>query len=123
MVRVQKDIIKIQVINNLISNAIKLSKEYSKIHISLIQQAESIELIVEDQGIGMSENYLASLFEESGANSRRGTAGEHGTGFGMPILKKFMDLYGGHIKVSSRCISVHPDNHGTKVVLTFTQAN
>ncbi len=105
------------VVNNLLSNAIKFSKEGDKIEISATQNDREISLKIRDYGIGMPESICANLFDIRKATSRPGTNGEPGTGFGMPLVKKFVESYNGRLSVSSAEEKTSPDNHGTLVEL------
>jgi len=110
------------VFNNLITNAIKFSEPGSCINICIEhQKAQKICVIIQDSGIGIPKALLNNLFDVSKTTNRIGTDGEKGTGFGMPLVKKFMEKYGGDIHVDSKSIEDAPDNHGTKVCLTFHQ--
>lgn len=110
------------VINNLITNAIKFSNQHSKIHFALLENSEYFIFKIEDYGIGMPREMVPRLFSFEASTSRVGTSGEPGTGFGMPLLKTYVELYGGKIEVSSRCISEFPDSHGTTFELYFKKA-
>jgi signal transduction histidine kinase len=46
-----------------------------------------------------------------------------GTGFGMPLVKRYIDKCGGMISVESRYFEVDPVNHGTEIVLTLQAGN
>ena len=108
------------VFNNLITNAIKFSNTNSFINVYIDKQdLQSVRIVIQDSGIGMQKELLDNLFDVSKATSRIGTSGEKGTGFGMPLVKKFMEKYGGVIHVSSKAIEDFPDDHGTNVFLTF----
>jgi signal transduction histidine kinase len=65
---------------------------------------------------------LKDLFDISKATSRQGTKGEVGTGFGMPLMRKFVHSYGGEIEISSRDKRSFPDDHGTTIKLTLKAA-
>jgi signal transduction histidine kinase len=54
--------------------------------------------------------------------SRPGTKGESGTGFGMPLIQKFMRAYGGDIHVESKSKDEHPDDSGTSIYLEFKRS-
>jgi signal transduction histidine kinase len=105
------------VINNLISNAVKFSNSGSKIELIATKIETGVSLRVRDYGIGIPEEILNNLFTLSKPTSRTGTKGEMGTGFGMPLVKKFMEVYGGSIDVRSKDKESHPDDHGTEVIL------
>jgi len=108
------------VFNNLITNAIKFSKPDASINIFLEKrEPQTVCLIIQDSGIGIPEDLLNNLFDVTKTTNRTGTNGEKGTGFGMPLVKKFMEKYGGNIHVHSKDIDEFPDDHGTIVYLTF----
>jgi len=108
------------VLNNLITNAIKFSEPDSLIKVFLENRTpQTICMIIQDAGIGIPKDLLDVLFDVSKTTNRIGTNGEKGTGFGMPLVKKFMEKYGGSIHVSSKSIDAFPDDHGTTVSLTF----
>ncbi len=113
------------VINNILTNAIKFSYNGATISMTSSEEdnssslAQTILLEITDQGIGMSQNILDNIFDIGKSISREGTAGETGTGFGMPLVRKFMHAYGGDIAIQSRSKDDHPDNHGTTIQLRF----
>ena len=103
------------VLNNILTNAIKFSFTDSKIDIKAYSiHNNNVEVIVTDYGMGMPDIILNQLFEMSKTTSRLGTSGEVGTGFGMPLMKKFVSLYGGKIEVTSKEKSENETEHGTQ---------
>ncbi|HMV44910.1 MAG TPA: ATP-binding protein, partial [Leptospiraceae bacterium] len=74
-----------------------------------------------DTGIGMPEEVMNHLFDIGKSVSRKGTKGEQGTGYGMPLVKKFVEMFGGKIQVDS--IDKSKPNHGTEVKLFLKNAN
>ncbi len=108
------------VLNNLLTNAIKFSFSGSSITVEAYQETEQVILTIEDRGIGMPETLLADVFDISKATSRKGTNGEQGTGFGMPLLRKFVTAYGGTVELSSTEKTQSSDNHGTQARLTLS---
>ena len=91
-----------QVLSNIMSNAIKFSEQNSTIEIHLrLNEKSQIRVTIKDRGIGIPKEQLAKVFSLVSNNSRTGTAGEKGTGFGMPIAKTFVEKYGGHLSVES----------------------
>ncbi len=95
-----------QVLMNLLSNAIKFTERgYVKLYVSLLQkESEKVQLkfTVEDTGIGISENRLASVFD-SFEQAEEDTAAKYGgTGLGLAIVKKLVELKGGELAVSSQ---------------------
>ena len=107
------------VLNNLLTNAIKFSYPNSKIIITSESKKKNIQVCVQDFGIGMPSVLLNNIFDVSKSTSRLGTNGENGTGFGMPLIKKFMNFYGGEIEIFSKEKRGKNKDHGTSVFLTF----
>ena len=108
------------VLNNLVTNAIKFSNPGGKIDIKVCPCDDGqVTVEISDQGVGMPPVLVEQLFDLSKKTSRVGTAGERGTGFGMPLVKKFMDYYGGRVEVVSKEEKTHPEDHGTQVILYF----
>lgn len=110
------------VFNNLFSNAIKFSYPGSEIELDAEVSGDLVRIIVRDHGIGMSAAILGDLFDISKATSRPGTAMERGTGFGMPLVKRFMEAYEGQIEVASISEKEDANKHGTTMTLTFRKA-
>lgn len=107
------------VINNLLTNAIKFSHPNQSIEVKGKRRGENVEVSIKDNGIGMPESILNDLFDVSKKTSRQGTSGETGTGFGMPLVKKFIKTYGGQIVVNSTQQSDTTPDHGTEIILTL----
>ena len=105
------------VFNNILSNAIKFSYPNSTIHIDMEESEDWIDVNFRDTGIGMSPEMIDSLFSLAKTTSREGTKGEQGTGFGMPLVKRFVEAYGGQLEVSSKEESESPQDHGTVFTL------
>jgi len=107
------------VLNNLLSNAIKFSFPNSEIFLKATMVDGHTTIIIQDNGIGMPEIILENLFNIRKMTSRPGTAGETGTGFGMPLVKRFIEASHGSIKIVSRDKAQFPDNHGTEVIISL----
>ena len=67
----------------------------------------------------MPEEIRNNIFRSDYQTSRVGIRGEKGTGFGMPIVKSIIDLYGGKIEINSRAITHYPTSSGTEINLYF----
>lgn len=93
--------LKNQVLGNLISNAIKFSHANSVIRIQIAKQGDHTLIKVQDSGVGIPTALIPKLFSTNESTSRTGTSGEQGTGFGMPVVKSFIEIYGGKIYVES----------------------
>jgi signal transduction histidine kinase len=110
------------VISNLVSNSLKFSYPNSQIRVSVKEQNENIVLEVLDQGPGISEEVIELINREKDLVSSEGTYGEIGTGFGLSIVKSFVDSYGGQIEFISKPKIGHPNNHGTCIRITLLKA-
>lgn len=88
-----------QVWTNLISNAIKFTNMEGKITVKCSQSDEGIQVLISDDGIGMSEETMAHIFEKfyQGDSSRR----EQGNGLGLALCKEILAKCGGNIYVTS----------------------
>jgi signal transduction histidine kinase len=110
------------VLNNLLSNAIKFSHTGSVIKVTTESAGHHVKLVVKDHGIGMPPELVKKVFRTDAPTSRTGTNGETGTGFGMPVVKTYMDRFGGNIHIESVTEKESPQSHGTKVTLEFKKA-
>ncbi len=90
------------ILRNLVSNAIKFTRLNGRILISAKNENNSTVVSVEDNGIGMEPEIVADLFDLTKKFSTRGTAGEHGTGIGLLLIKDFVERHRGRIWVSSK---------------------
>lgn len=93
---------------NLVSNAIKYTPEGGKIHCSIKQYPYPDEgwvyqeFSVEDNGIGMSEEFQKQIFESFARERSSTMSGIEGTGLGMGIVKNLVDLMNGTISIKSK---------------------
>jgi signal transduction histidine kinase len=90
-----------QVLLNLLSNAIKFTPEGGRIEVRAVPTDGMIEVSVTDTGIGIAPEYQETVFEEF---RQVGTADKkaEGTGLGLALSRKFIELHGGRIRVTSR---------------------
>ncbi|PCJ16243.1 MAG: hypothetical protein COB04_11325 [Gammaproteobacteria bacterium] len=86
-----------QVVDNLLTNAIKYSPSGSHIHVNIEKEALHLRLDVIDQGPGIPENEEHLLFGAFEKLSPQPTAGETSCGLGLAICKNIVDAHGGHI--------------------------
>jgi PAS domain S-box-containing protein len=89
------------ILRNLISNALKYTEQGDTVTIHAKTTAENVFIFVEDTGIGMNEKTQKTLFKMGESQSRPGTHGERGTGFGLMICKEFTEKHKGSITVES----------------------
>lgn len=87
------------ILRNLISNAIKFSKEGSSVDISAKEQGNNIVISIADKGIGMRAEELEKLFK--GNFTQKGTQNETGTGLGLLLVKDFVEVNKGSLSVES----------------------
>ena len=97
----------LQAINNLVSNALKFTKENGIINISIKEEDNSVLLCISDNGIGIPERHQASLFDKFTSARRPGLHGEVSHGLGMSIIKTIIELHHGQIWFESK------ENEGT----------
>lgn len=83
-----------QVINNILSNAIKYTPEEGSITIRAYKEASNILIVISDTGTGISGITADELFGTTFHKSARGTKGEKGTGVGLRICKIITDAHG-----------------------------
>ena len=86
-----------QVIENLITNALKFSEEKTVIHIDLTKDDKNIRILIIDEGPGFTDEDKQFLFQEFKKLSARPTGKESSSGLGLSIVKKIIDLHKGHI--------------------------
>ena len=90
------------VVRNLLSNALKFTKEGGKVSISAKAVENIVIVSVEDSGIGMSKDLIENLFRLDVATNRKGTNGEPSTGLGLIICKELIEKQGGKLWVESK---------------------
>jgi two-component system, sensor histidine kinase and response regulator len=107
------------VINNILTNAIKFSHPDSAIEINASIADKKVSVSFRDNGIGIPDGILKDLFDLDKATSRAGTQDESGTGWGMPLVKNFVEAYGGKITITSSEKDTGTRKRGTEVLLTL----
>ncbi len=106
-----------QVFRNLVSNAVKYTPEGGSLRISCCElpgetpETCITETVVEDNGIGMSEEFLAHACESFSRERTSTASGIQGTGLGLTIVKELVALMHGSIRIESR------QGEGTKVTV------
>ena len=108
-----------EILLNILSNAVKFTKPGGSVNveISLIPPQQQtpqelaavqsvhhkwIRMVIQDTGIGMSQEFLPHLFDAFAQEESREVANPNGTGLGLAIAKKYMDMMGGSIQVRSK---------------------
>ncbi len=88
------------IVANLLSNAIKYSEAGGKVKVRLARASNSIELEIQDSGIGIPESHMDNLFEPFARASNAKDV--KGTGLGLCIVKRCVELHHGTISVESK---------------------
>ena len=104
-----------QVLTNILSNAIKFTESGGRVHIAIRETGDGARLEVQDTGIGMTAEQSEKALELFGQIESSIAHKFKGTGLGLPIAKRFVELHGGKLVVKSQ-----PDV-GTVVTVTFPQ--
>ncbi len=107
-----------QILNNIIGNAIKFTNSgnvtFGYRLLSTIDKKQNIEFTIQDSGIGIAVNKLDCIFDSFSQADRTISTNYGGTGLGLTISKKLIELQGGNIKVESEV------NKGTTFTFTLS---
>lgn len=98
---------------NIISNSIKYCKDNGRIMVSINSLESDVKITFEDNGIGMDEKLLRSIFDRYYMGENNKETNEKGTGIGLFVVKRLIDEQNGKIRVWSEI------NKGTKFELVF----
>jgi signal transduction histidine kinase len=101
----------LQVISNVIGNAIDALPQNGTLCLRIRKRADRLVLLISDSGHGISPEHLSRLFQ-----TYFSTKQEHGNGFGLALSKKIVDRHGGSIQVRS---CVDPARCGTTFRIAF----
>ncbi len=104
------------IVENLVMNAIKFTSIGGQIVISSENKDSFVEVTVRDTGIGIESEKLSELFNFNTLFSTEGTAGEKGTGLGLPLCKEFVERNEGKIRVESEL------RKGSKFIFTLRKS-
>ena len=107
-----------QILNNILLNAVKFSPNDSRIIVEIAVIEDLLQLKIIDNGIGIPEHIIQSIFDPSKGTSRQGTNGEKGTGFGMPIVKTLIEGMEGSISIESITKTQENKKSGTTMILS-----
>ena len=102
-----------RIVTNLLENAIKYTPEQSTVNVSAVVQDSEIQIIFQDNGIGISENDLPHIFERFYRCDRSRSQG--GVGLGLSLAKAFAESMKGMIQVNSKM------NRGSTFTLKFAR--
>ncbi|MEA3318170.1 MAG: ATP-binding protein [Bacteroidota bacterium] len=90
------------ILNNLVSNAVKYNKNGGSVDVEIQLKEKEVVIIVRDTGIGMTNESIEKLFKEFYRIKNDNTKNISGSGLGLSIVKKIVDLYNGSIDVKSK---------------------
>jgi signal transduction histidine kinase len=90
-----------QILLNLLSNAVKFTPDRGRIDVSARRESDNVVIAVHDTGIGIAAQDQAAVFEEFRQVGRDYTSKHEGTGLGLALTKKFVELHGGRIWLES----------------------
>lgn len=91
-----------QIMNNLLSNAIKFTPSGGSIDVILKQEEDLVTITVKDTGIGVPEDRLDTIFKPFIQLDSSLSRNFEGTGLGLTLVKKYIEMHGGNIYVESK---------------------
>jgi signal transduction histidine kinase len=97
-----------EVVDNLVSNAVKYSPDGGKVEIHVRHEGDTVGVSVSDRGVGIEEQHLVRLFRPFSRVRDRRTASIEGSGLGLYICERVVKAHGGRISVTS-----HPGEGST----------
>jgi len=103
-----------QVLFNLLSNAIKFTPEEGRINVAMKRRGEELEISVADTGIGIPALELDRIFDAFYQIKRGGRAKEQGSGLGLSLSRKLVELHGGRMWAESE-----GEGKGSRFVFTL----
>jgi signal transduction histidine kinase/signal transduction protein with GAF and PtsI domain len=90
-----------QIVLNLLSNAVKFTPDGGKVDVSANLDTQFVAIAVRDTGIGIAPEDQASVFEEFKQVGRDYTKKAEGTGLGLALTRRFVELHGGEVRLES----------------------
>ena len=90
-----------QIVLNLLSNAVKFTPDGGRVSVAAKKDTTHVEIAVKDTGIGIAPEDQAAVFEEFKQVGRDYTKKAEGTGLGLALTKRFVELHGGDIRLES----------------------
>lgn len=110
---IEADAVKLEsVMNNLLSNACKYSQEGATVSVAISRKEDNVEIVVADDGMGIPEQDQPLIFQRM-FRSPAAAGLKEGTGIGLYLIKKFLELMKGNIDMYSR------EGQGTTFIVTL----
>jgi len=106
-----------KIIENILSNAIKYSREGGSIEVEVDDHDKNVGISIKDTGIGIAQGDQKRIFEKFYRADNAIKSGVEGTGMGMFVVKSYMDIFGGDVRFQSQ------ENIGTTILLDFPKIN
>jgi signal transduction histidine kinase/ligand-binding sensor domain-containing protein len=89
-------------LRNLVSNAIKFTPETNSIIVDAVRQGALVSIRIKDHGVGMTKQEIDNIFTLDNPIVKKGTSSEKGTGLGLLLCKKFVELNHGQLLIESK---------------------
>jgi len=115
LVLAEPRLLRLSVIANALSNAIKFSRPETTIDAEIGHKGRDVILRIRDHGVGIPAEMRETFARSGRINSRPGTMNEEGTGFGVLLMRDFTQAMGGSFRLESRTNEESPSDHGTTV--------
>lgn len=106
-----------EILQNLVSNALKFSPENKSIYLKVFSEGNHVRFEVIDNGPGFSDEDKKKIFNKFARLSAKPTGNEHSTGLGLSIVKKLCEFIGANLKLESR------ENEGAKFTISLKREN
>jgi two-component system, chemotaxis family, CheB/CheR fusion protein len=90
-----------QIVENLVTNAIKYTNDGGQIGVTLESDGDKARIIVRDTGVGMAADFLPHIFELFTQAQRSLDRAKGGMGLGLPLVRRLVEMHGGHVDASS----------------------
>src|SRR6185437_1581101 len=91
-----------QVVLNLLTNAVKFTPDGGAVTVAVKRTGDDVEVMVRDTGVGIPAGDHMRIFDAFQQGARNGMADEEGTGLGLTLTKRIVELHGGRISLASR---------------------
>ncbi|EMR00842.1 tetratricopeptide repeat-containing sensor histidine kinase [Cesiribacter andamanensis] len=101
------------ILRNLLSNALKFTKEWGTVSLTAVAKGGCAEIIVQDTGVGMSQEKLDSLFQPRNEKRTWGTSGEKGLGIGLRLVHDFASMNKGEV------LALSQEGQGTTFIVSL----
>ena len=106
-----------QVLNNVVSNAIKFSTKGGRVDVRVAREGSLVSVVVKDEGQGVPADFLAHMFDRFRQADASMTRRQGGLGLGLTIVREIMSLHGGTVRAESA-----GQDQGTTIYLEFAVA-